>query len=104
MELKWTAFALENLESYQRNSRKTPDNLRAYYEALIYSINLLLDNPYLGKVFYSIENYKIMQLIHGSHRIFYLIDSYTIVILSLVHTSYTLDNSLEFIKKYISEL
>lgn len=104
MELKWTNFAIDNLHAYQKNSKKTSNNLVKYYQSLIYHINLLLDNPSLGKAFYSIENFEIRQFIHEEHYILYLIKNNTIIILSLVHTSYPLNEALEFIQNYIAEL
>ena len=104
MELKWTEFAIDNLEAYQKSSKKTSQNLTKYYKSLIESINLLPDNPKLGRKFYRIEDYTVRQLLHREHRILYLIEDNTIVVLSLVHTTYPLNEALRFIKRYISKL
>ncbi len=58
----------------------------------------------LGKVYSNIEEYTIRQLIFKEHRILYLIDEDTIILLALVHTTYPLNEALKYIEKYIMEL
>ncbi len=104
MELKWTKFALDNLHSYQNTSKKGPINLRKYYQSFQNCINGLTVNPKLGKVYSNIDEYIIRQLIFKEHRILYLIDEDTIILLALVHTSYPLNEALNYIEKYLTEL
>lgn len=104
MELKWTQFALNNLQSYQNTSKKSPNNLKKYYQSLQNCLNGLKVSPKLGKAYLNMEEYMIRQLIFKEHRVLYLIANNTIVLLALVHTSYPLNEALKVIEKYLIEL
>jgi hypothetical protein len=104
VELKWTEFALNNLKSYQSTSKKSSSNLIKYYASLINGINDLTLNAELGRAYSNIEEYTIRQLIFREHRILYLINNNTIVLLALVHTAYPINEALKYISEYLKEL
>jgi len=68
------------------------------------AINLLRINPKLGKVEYIIEDVEIRKLVHKEHNILYLVNNDEIIIISVVHTKYPINEILYFIKQYILEL
>lgn len=104
MKLKISDLAIEDIKLFLKNSKKSPNNLKKYYLSLISSINLLRYHPKLGKIAYIMKNQKIRKLIHKEHQILYLIREDEIIILSVVHTNYSIYLNLNFIQKYISEL
>lgn len=101
MVIKWSENAVNDLREYKRCSQiYTQNKLDNYIVSLTNHIDNLYISPRLGKLLFIHNNFEFRQLIYKMHKIFYSIHDNQIYILTVVHTSYNIENTV----KYLSNL
>lgn len=98
MELIWTNPAVSDLKDFRNYTKMVHPN--KYISNLVKNVNLLTDQPYLGKIYSYVNGIIVRQLIHEQHRIFYYINDTTIFIVSVVHHRQNIQEKYKYIKKY----
>jgi len=89
VKIKWTDFALENLNSIgdyiERDSYFYAQRVVNY---LFNSVDILEQNPLAGRVVPEFKNKKIRELIRGNYRIVYkLVSEFDIDIVTVHHSA-----------------
>ena len=98
MELIWTNPAISDLKEFRNYTKMVhPNN---YISNLVKNVNLLIEQPYLGKIYSYVNGFIVRQLIHEQHRIFYYINNNTIYIISVIHHRQNIQEKYKYIKKY----
>lgn len=100
VQIVWTESALDDLDGIGEFIAK--DSIR-YAEItvsdLFYSVDILKENPFLGRKVPEFNVNSIRELIKGNFRIIYLVvDDYRIDILTVHHSSMLLSNNDLFLK------
>ena len=100
MEIKWTELAKDDIkEFYEITQMSKP---KEYILGLIENVQLLAEQPKLGKIYSYMHGYLIRQLIHEQHRIFYYIEDDVIYIISIVHHKQNINEKIKYIEKFIN--
>ena len=100
MEIKWTKLARNDLKEFYDITKMT--NPKEYISELIDNVNLLIEQPKLGKIYFYLKRYIIRQLVHKQHRIFYYIENDKIYIITIVHHKQNIAGKIKYIKKYFN--
>lgn len=100
MEIKWTKLAKNDLKDFYDITKM--NDPKKYILELIDNVNLLMEQPKLGKIYFYLKGYIIRQLVHKQHRIFYYIEDEKIYIVSIVHHKQNILNKINYIKKYFN--
>ena len=100
MELIWTSSAISDLKEFKNYSKM--QHPKEYISNLINNVSLLIDQPYLGKIYSYVNGLIIRQFIHEQHRIFYYIKENTILIISVVHHRQNIHEKYKYIKDYFN--
>ncbi len=88
MEVIITKKARDDLHDFFNNSRTNTENyVINYINELLNCVDLISLSPHIGKIIDYIRFYKIRQLIHRKHKIFYTIYNNKIYILRFIHSS-----------------
>ena len=98
MELIWTNPAVSDLKEFRNYTKMVHPN--DYISSLVKNVNLLTEQPYLGKIYSYINGIIVRQLIHEQHKVFYYIDDNTIFIVSVVHHRQNIQEKYKYIQKY----
>ena len=76
VEITWTSFALEDLQSvYDYIAEDSPTYAARFVDKLIDRVDILIKHPLAGRVVPEFENESIRELIEGSYRIIYRVRS-----------------------------
>ena len=88
VEIIWTPFALEDLQSvYDYIVLDSPSYAIRFIDKLVDRVDILIEHPEAGKVVPEFENDLIRELIEGSYRIIYKIESITEIAIIRIHHS-----------------
>jgi len=88
VEIIWTPFALEDLQSiYDYIAKDSPYYANRFIDKLVDRVDMLIDHPEAGRIVPEFENELIRELIEGSYRIIYKINSITEIGIVRVHHS-----------------
>lgn len=88
VEIIWTPFALEDLQSiYDYIAKDSPYYANRFIDKLVDRVDILIDHPKAGRIVPEFENELIRELIEGSYRIIYKINSITEIGIVRVHHS-----------------
>ena len=99
MVVIWQEQAKNDLKDYLDHTRIiTEGKARKYILSLVDYANSLAEFPYLGKSFYHYNNIEIRQLLYEMHRIFYYIKNNEVIIISVIHTSRSIENTMKYLK------
>ena len=99
MVIIWQKQAKDDLKNYINNA--TILEPQKYVSDLVNFVDCLYTSQYLGKVFCTLNNIEIRQLIYNMHRIFYYIDNDKIYIIKISHTSMDLSNVVKIINDFL---
>ena len=70
VEIIWTPFALEDLQSiYDYIAKDSPYYANRFIDKLVDRVDILIDHPEAGTIVPEFENELIRELIEGSYRI-----------------------------------
>jgi toxin ParE1/3/4 len=87
-EIIWTPFALEDLQSvYDYIAKDSPYYANRFIDKLVDRVDILIDHPEAGRIVPEFENELIRELIEGSYRIIYKINSITEIGIVRIHHS-----------------
>ena len=101
MVVIWQEEAREDLKEYSRKSRmQTTEKIQNYISDLIEYVDLLGNNPCMGKLFYTYRNIDVRQLLFKMHRIIYHIENDEIIIVKIIHTSRDIDNVIKYFNRF----
>jgi len=98
MVIKWSEFAIANLQDFLKYSNLYDP--KVYVKGLVHSIYLLEQQPKMGKVLFEVNNVQTRQLIHKMHRIIYRIVENQIHIGAVLHVSQDLESSIRFVETF----
>lgn len=98
MVIKWEKTSIEDLKDFKNYSKSS--NINQYISKMVRYVDVLAEQPRLGKIYLYTEGYIIRQLIYEKHRIFYYIVEDVIHIISVIHYRQSTQERVEFIKKY----
>lgn len=102
MVIVWLKSAKQDLRKYKDNSKiLTNQKLDEYIISLVDCVDILSFSPKAGKFFCLINSIELRQLVFKMHRIFYYIRNKKIYILAVIHTSYNIDNVMEYLNSII---
>ena len=88
VEIIWTPFALEDLQSiHDYIAKDSPTYAIRFTDKLVDRVDILIDHPEAGKIVPEFENESIRELIEGSYRIIYIIRSITEITIVRIHHS-----------------
>ena len=88
VEIIWTPFALEDLQSiYDYIAKDSPYYANRFIDKLVDRVDMLIDHPEAGRIVPEFENELIRELIEGSYRIIYKINSITEIGIVRIHHS-----------------
>jgi toxin ParE1/3/4 len=88
VEIIWTPFALEDLQSiYDYIAKDSPYYANRFIDKLVDRVDILIDHPEAGRIVPEFENELIRELIEGSYRIIYKINSITEIGIVRIHHS-----------------
>jgi toxin ParE1/3/4 len=88
VEIIWTPFALEDLQSiYDYIAKDSPYYANRFIDKLVDRVDILIDLPEAGRIVPEFENELIRELIEGSYRIIYKINSINEIGIVRVHHS-----------------
>lgn len=88
VEIIWTPFALEDLQSiHDYIAKDSPTYAIRFTDKLVDRVDVLIDHPEAGKIVPEFENESIRELIEGSYRIIYIIRSITEITIVRIHHS-----------------
>ncbi|HWZ16266.1 MAG TPA: type II toxin-antitoxin system RelE/ParE family toxin [Mucilaginibacter sp.] len=88
VKIIWTPFALEDLQSiYDYIAKDSPYYANRFIDKLVDRVDILIDHPEAGKIVPEFENELIRELIEGSYRIIYKINSITEIGIVRIHHS-----------------
>ena len=100
MVITWSKHSQADLKNFLDNVYEGNDkSANNYIISLMNYINLLKNNPYLGKLDQESKIKSIRQLIYRKHKIFYTVYDDYILILTVVHSSRNIDN---YFKDFLS--
>lgn len=98
MVINWSENAINDLKEYKRNSQiYTQNKLNNYIISLTNYIDNLYVSPRLGKLLFIHKYFEYRQLIYEMHRIFYSIHNNEIYILTIVHISHNIEDTIEYL-------
>lgn len=100
MVMHWSNSAIQDLKDFKEYSLK--NNTDEYILELIHFVDILKEQPKIGKIFLYVSNTIIRQLIHNEHRIFYYIDTDVIHVLAVTHHRQDIERKIEYIKKSLN--
>lgn len=100
MVINWTRPAIRDLKDFKEYSLT---NTSDYILELTKNVNLLIEQPKLGKIFIYSNPHIIRQFIHKQHRIFYYLDNDTIYILAILHHKQNVTKKINYIKQYLAK-
>ncbi len=103
MVIKWTPLAIEQLQNFIKISKAEEHNIKDYISSLIEFTNQLLWSNEMGKVMFKLNNVSFRQLLYKKHRIIYYIKKDEIQIVSVVHTSQSLDKTITILERYYKD-
>lgn len=98
MELIWTNQAISDLKEFKNYTKMVNPN--KYISNLVKNINLLVEQPYLGKIYSYLNGFIVRQIIHEQHRIFYYINNNVIYIVAVIHHRQNIQEKYKYIKKF----
>jgi toxin ParE1/3/4 len=88
VEIIWTPFALEDLQSvYDYIAKDSPTYASRYIDKLVSRIDILIEYPEAGRIVPEFEDESIRELIEGSYRLIYKIRSIDEIAIVRVHHS-----------------
>ena len=100
MEINWTNPAIQDLKEFKNITKMSNPN--DYIINLVNNVNLLRDQPHLGKIYTYFNGYIIRQLVHEQHRIFYYEKEEIIHIVSVVHHRRDIRERIKYIQKNLN--
>ena len=103
MVIKWTPLAIEQLQNFIKISKAEEHTIKDYISSLIEFTNQLLWSNEMGKVMFKLNNVSFRQLLYKKHRIIYYIKKDEIQIVSVVHTSQSLDKAITILERYYKD-
>ena len=103
MVIKWTPLAIEQLQNFIKISKAEEYTIKDYISSLIEFTNQLLWSNEMGKVMFKLNNVSFRQLLYKKHRIIYYIKKDEIQIVSVVHTSQSLDKAITILERYYKD-
>jgi addiction module RelE/StbE family toxin len=87
-EIIWTPFALEDLQSiYDYIAQDSPTYASRYVDKLAERFDILINHPKSGKIVPEFEDESIRELIEGSYRLIYKINSPNEIAIIRIHHS-----------------
>ncbi len=98
MVIKWDKTSIEDLKDFKNYSRSS--NINQYISKMVRYVDVLAEQPRLGKIYLYTQGNIVRQLIYEKHRIFYYIDEDVIHIISIIHHRQSTQEKVEFIKRY----
>ena len=98
MVIKWDKTSIEDLKDFKNYSKLS--NINQYISKMVKYVDILAEQPRLGKIYLYIQRNIVRQLIYEKHRIFYYIDEEVIHIISVIHHRKSTQDKVEFIKRY----
>ena len=98
MELIWTNQSILDLKEFRNYTKMSNPNV--YISSLIKSVDLLVEQPHLGKIYSYIKGVIVRQLIHEQHRVFYYIKDNKTFIIAVIHHRQNVQEKYRYIKKY----
>ena len=101
MEINWTNPAIQDLKDFKTITKMLNPN--DYILKLINNVNLLKEQPHLGKIYTYFNGYIVRQLVHEQHRIFYYEMEGTIHIVSVVHHRQDIKERIKYIQKNLKK-
>jgi toxin ParE1/3/4 len=88
VEITWTPFALDDLQSiYDYIAQDSPTYASRYIDKLVDRVDILIEHAEAGRIVPEFENESIRELIEGSYRIIYHIRSTTEIGIVRIHHS-----------------
>ncbi|HVW12854.1 MAG TPA: type II toxin-antitoxin system RelE/ParE family toxin [Mucilaginibacter sp.] len=88
VEIIWTPFALEDLQSiYDYIAQDSPVYASRYVDKLADRFDILVDHPESGRIVPEFEDESIRELIEGSYRLIYKIRSASEIAVIRIHHS-----------------
>ena len=97
MVIKWNKTSIEDLKNFKKYSKSS--NINQYISKTVRYVDVLKEQPRIGKIYLYAKGHIIRQLIYEKHRIFYYIDEDVIHIISMIHHRQSIQDKVEFIKK-----
>lgn len=97
MEIKWDKASIEDLKNFRKYSKSS--NIDQYIYKIVRYVDVLVEQPRLGKIYLYTQSCIVRQLIYEKHRIFYYIDEDVIHIISIIHHRQSTQDKVEFINK-----
>lgn len=97
MVIKWDKASIEDLKDFKNYSKSS--NINQYIAKMVRYIDILAEQPRLGKIYLYTQGHIVRQLIYEKHRIFYYIDEDVIHIISVIHHRQSTQDKVEFIKR-----
>ncbi len=97
MEIKWDKASIEDLKNFRKYSKSS--NIDQYIYKIVRYVDVLVEQPRLGKIYLYTQSRIVRQLIYEKHRIFYYIDEDVIHIISIIHHRQSTQDKVEFINK-----
>lgn len=98
MVIKWDKTSIEDLKDFKNYSKLS--NINQYISKMVKYVDILAEQPRLGKIYLYIQRNIVRQLIYEKHSIFYYIDEEVIHIISVIHHRKSTQDKVEFIKRY----
>ena len=99
MVIKWSDFAISNLQDFVEYSKLSSP--KSYAENLTNNVYTLENNPRAGKKLYYDGDEEIRQLVFKMHRIIYRIFNDEIHVLMVLNSNQDLQTTLKFIDKFL---
>ena len=99
MEIMWTNSAISDLKEFKSVTKKL--NSSDYIKRLIQNVDLLKEQPHIGKIYVYIKGHIIRQFIHKEHRVFYYEQEGIIHIVAIVHHKQDIKEKMKFLQKHI---
>jgi len=88
VEIIWTPFALEDLQSiYDYIAEDSPSYAGRFIDKLVDRVDILINHSEAGRIVPEFENETIRELIEGSYRIIYKINSIDEIAIIRIHHS-----------------
>lgn len=97
MVIKWDKASIEDLKDFKNYSKSS--NINQYISKMVRYVDVLAEQPRLGKIYLYTQGRIVRQLIYEKHRIFYYIDEDVIHIISVIHHRQSTQDKVEFIKR-----
>ncbi len=90
--------SIEDLKDFKNYSKSS--NINQYISKMVRYVDVLTEQPRLGKIYLYTQGRIVRQLIYEKHRIFYFIDidEDVIHIISVIHHKQSTQDKVEFIK------